>query len=144
MLTPEKIAEIIHEANRALSRTFGDMTHNHWDFAPQYQRDKVTNGVKNHLAQSKTPSPRASHEAWLKYMASQGWTYGPVKNEDVKQHPCMVAYDDLKESDKLKDVLFIAICKALKPSAVNSNPEPEPEAPTPEPENPEPETDAEA
>ncbi len=33
----------------------------------------------------------------------EGWTYGPVRNDDKKQTPCMVAYEDLPDSEKEYD-----------------------------------------
>ena len=33
----------------------------------------------------------------------EDWTYGPVRNDDKKQTPCMVAYEDLPDSEKEYD-----------------------------------------
>lgn len=33
----------------------------------------------------------------------QGWTYGPVRNDALKQHPCLLPYEDLPESEKEYD-----------------------------------------
>jgi hypothetical protein len=44
-----------------------------------------------------------AHEVWAQGRKNQGWTYGPVRNDELKQHPDMVAYSDLTESEKQYD-----------------------------------------
>lgn len=43
------------------------------------------------------------HETWAKNRQAQGWTYGPKRDDDKKQTPCMVEYEELPESEKLYD-----------------------------------------
>ena len=40
------------------------------------------------------------HEAWATQRKAEGWRWGKVHNGDLKQHPCLVAYDQLPESEK--------------------------------------------
>lgn len=40
------------------------------------------------------------HEVWAKNRLAEGWTYGPVRDDAKKQTPCMVAYEDLPDSEK--------------------------------------------
>lgn len=44
-----------------------------------------------------------THDVWAKGRIQQGWTYGPVRDDAAKTHPCLVAYDDLPESEKEYD-----------------------------------------
>ena len=46
---------------------------------------------------------RNVHEVWAQTRMSQGWTYGPVRDDERKQHPCLVPYEDLPESEKVYD-----------------------------------------
>lgn len=39
-------------------------------------------------------SARAEHREWMDYYESGGWTPGPKKDESLKQHPLLVAWDD--------------------------------------------------
>lgn len=46
---------------------------------------------------------RNVHEVWAKNRMDEGWTYGPVRDEAKKETPCMVAYEDLPESEREYD-----------------------------------------
>lgn len=40
------------------------------------------------------------HEVWALNRQQQGWTYGPERNDTLKQTPCMVPYDQLPDTEK--------------------------------------------
>ena len=43
------------------------------------------------------------HEIWAKERLAQGWTYGEKRDDAQKHHPCLVAYENLPEEEKLYD-----------------------------------------
>lgn len=43
------------------------------------------------------------HEVWAQSRIDQGWTYGPERSDALRQHPCLVAYDELPEVEKAYD-----------------------------------------
>ena len=43
------------------------------------------------------------HDAWAKGRIDDGWTYGPVRDDAKKHHPCLVPYSELPESEKEYD-----------------------------------------
>ena len=43
------------------------------------------------------------HEIWAQERVSQGWTYGEKRDDAQKHHPCLVAYEDLPEEEKVYD-----------------------------------------
>lgn len=43
------------------------------------------------------------HRVWMQTRLEQGWTYGPARNDELKQHPCLVPYDQLPEEEKIHD-----------------------------------------
>jgi hypothetical protein len=43
------------------------------------------------------------HERWMANRKSNGWTYGPQRNEETRQHPSMVDWAMLSESERDKD-----------------------------------------
>lgn len=46
---------------------------------------------------------RNVHEVWAQSRIDQGWTYGPERSDALRQHPCLVAYDELPEVEKAYD-----------------------------------------
>lgn len=43
------------------------------------------------------------HEVWAHSRMEQGWTYGEQRNDKLKQHPCLVPYEELPEVEKEYD-----------------------------------------
>ena len=43
------------------------------------------------------------HEVWAQSRMEQGWTYGQERNDQLKQHPCLVAFEELPEVEKAYD-----------------------------------------
>jgi len=43
---------------------------------------------------------RNTHEVWSAGRIKDGWTYGDTRDDKKKQHPCLVTYDELPESEK--------------------------------------------
>lgn len=110
-----EIARICHEANRALCLSHGDESQPSWSEAPGWQKDSAVNGVIFHLSGDHPPS--ASHENWMAEKRAAGWVYGPKKNPEAKEHPCMVPFSDLPPEQQAKDHLFVAIVRAMAPYA---------------------------
>ena len=44
-----------------------------------------------------------AHEVWAAARKAEGWTYGPVRNDALKQHPDMLPYSALPDSEKEYD-----------------------------------------
>jgi len=43
------------------------------------------------------------HEVWAQSRIEQGWTYGDERNDAMKQHPCLIPYEELPEIEKAYD-----------------------------------------
>jgi hypothetical protein len=43
------------------------------------------------------------HDVWARHRILDGWTYGPRRDDATKQHPCLVPYSELPESEKQYD-----------------------------------------
>lgn len=43
------------------------------------------------------------HDVWAEGRIREGWTYGPERNDTLKQTPCLVPYEDLTEEEKNYD-----------------------------------------
>ncbi len=98
-----------------------------WHHSPQWQKDSVTTGVRmllhrveqmpaelvGELKEGKLSEHvmarlcSESHDEWMAYKASQGWTFGPEKDPEKKTHPDMVDYGELPASQRMKDDVFV-------------------------------------
>jgi hypothetical protein len=45
----------------------------------------------------------AEHNGWMEEKLKDGWSYGPLRHNDLKLHSSMVPYGKLKEEDREKD-----------------------------------------
>ena len=44
-----------------------------------------------------------NHDLWAQKRIDEGWRFGPKRNDDAKEHPDLVPYDQLPESEKEYD-----------------------------------------
>jgi hypothetical protein len=111
-MTPEQIARVAHEVNRAYCQALGDNSQPTWEDAPQWQRESALLGVQLHT-EHPDAGPQASHESWMAQKVAEGWTYGPEKKPKLKQHHCMVPFDELPREQQAKDYIFRGVVHAL-------------------------------
>ena len=43
------------------------------------------------------------HEIWAETRIAQGWTWGEQRDDVLKKHPCLMAYEELPEDEKVYD-----------------------------------------
>jgi hypothetical protein len=48
-----------------------------------------------------------AHHRWSRTRMDQGWVYGLHRNGDLKQHPCLIPYDQLPEHEKEVDRIIV-------------------------------------
>lgn len=44
-----------------------------------------------------------THEVWARQRLSEGWRYGPRRDDTRKEHPCLVPYEQLSDVEKEYD-----------------------------------------
>lgn len=113
-MLPHEIARVCHEANRAVQTIQASpliAISPPWDELDFETRQSAISGVVNAL---KGATPEESHENWCRFKREHGWVRGPVKDLERREHPLLVPYDELPESQKLKDKLFLAVVEALR------------------------------
>lgn len=108
-----QIAKTCHEVNRAYCKSIGDNSQPKWEDAPDWQKDSAIKGVKYHL-ENPDSEPCDSHNSWLAEKIENGWVYGPVKDPEEKEHPCMVPYDELPKEQQAKDLLFLSVVRSFE------------------------------
>ena len=117
-MTKERIAQVCHEVNRAYCLALGDTSQPAWDLAPFWQRESAIRGVSLHVDHPDA-GPAQSHESWLAQKVADGWTYGPVKDAEKKEHPCMVPFEELPTLQQAKDYIFRAVVHSLREDLCN-------------------------
>jgi len=104
----ETVARICHEVNRAYCEGIGDNSQKFWDEAEEWQRTSAIEGVKFSLLNPDATS-EDQHKTWMKDKYLDGWKYGPNKDPEKKEHPCLVAYNTLPKEQRIKDALFQSV-----------------------------------
>ena len=104
-LRVEEIAKTAHEVNRVYCQGLGDCSQPPWEDAPEWQRESAYDGVRN-LLENPAKTPEQSHQNWVRHKLERGWTYGPIKDPEKKEHPCLTLYEQLPSSQRAKDTLF--------------------------------------
>lgn len=113
-----KIARLAHQLNKEYCETFmDDHSQPEWEDAPEWQKESAVAGVKNILVNPEC-TPEDSHKSWYDFKKKNGWKFGPVKDAEKKEHPCMVPYSELPEGQKVKDALYSNTVKILLRSFV--------------------------
>jgi hypothetical protein len=112
-ITVKAVAKICHETNRAYCEAIGDLSQVRWEEAPEWQKQSAINGVIFHR-NNPDASAAASHNSWLEEKRVAGWTYGPEKNPELKQHPCFVPFEGLPVEQQIKDFLFKRIVETVR------------------------------
>jgi len=62
-------------------------------------RENITTILRNHIELL----AEHEHNLWAEHKKNNGWTYDKVRNENCKQHNCLIPYELLSDEDKKKD-----------------------------------------
>jgi len=111
-LSFNQIAEVAHQANRAICQTYGDDSQPTWADAPDWQIESCVAGVAFFEA-NPDATPEQMHESWLQQKLADGWVFGPEKDPEAKTHPCLIPYNQLPVEQQIKDHVFRAIVETL-------------------------------
>ncbi len=74
--------------------------------APDYRpapRDTSGVTIPPDLASLTDVLARNTHENWAAQRLSDGWRWGPSRDDHAREHPCLVAYEELSEEEKEYD-----------------------------------------
>jgi hypothetical protein len=88
-----------------------------WHVAPAWQKDSIRNAVAfwMELGPEEPNIEALSHENWKRQRLAAGWRYGPVKDVELKTHPCLSAYEDLSPAQRHKDHVVVQAFRAVAP-----------------------------
>lgn len=108
----EELAKIVHTVNRAYCIAIGEKPQEPWEDVSDEMKESTYVGI-NYVLNHPTATASTLHRNWCKQKKEDGWVYGKEKNQEKKTHPCLVPFSNLPKKQRIKDVLFIEIVKAL-------------------------------
>ena len=91
----------IHEANKEIQQQTGE-------FIPQLSEHltkSILDGVY-YVLDNPNCTPEQQHNNWVHFKRADGWRYGPEKDFERKEHPCLVPYSELPDAQQRKDSVF--------------------------------------
>lgn len=112
VLDAEAVAALCHETVRHYRALRGEDPVPAWAKAPEWMRHSTRETVRAVMAGQDAGQV---HDTLMARKAAEGWTYGPVRDNEAKVNPCLVPFGDLPEAQQAEDRLFVAIVNALAP-----------------------------
>lgn len=101
------IARLVHHVNNAICADNNEQGIA-WKDAPGHMQAALLQAVKENL-----PAKEA-HEAWMRSRLENGWVLGLVKDIENKISPCLIPYEELPYSQRIKDTVCMAIVEFCK------------------------------
>ncbi len=108
----DQIGRVVHEALSAWNVAHGQEAYAGWDTLDDEGKASTLESVSYVIAHPDIDAG-TQHRQWMEQKEAAGWSYAPVRDNDKKHHPMMVAFEDLPEQEQRKDALLNAIVRAL-------------------------------
>ncbi len=111
-MDPKYIAQIAHDADRALCAVNRDLTVKGWFALEGWQRENAVRGVKVALA---TPGATAAelHVSWAHDKRDAGWTHAAVFDLATKRDPHLLPWAQLPDLVRRREALTLGVIRAL-------------------------------
>jgi hypothetical protein len=106
-----EIAEIIHGATCRINRADGSKVCC-WEDLTDFQKNSAAKAVAKIYSEPQR-TPKELHELWMEPLIENGWTYGEF-SVDNKQHPSLLPFEELIESEILKDYIWSHLTEAFR------------------------------
>jgi hypothetical protein len=106
------VARTCHEVNRAFCSEILRHRGPSWEDASEETRLSAYEGVRRFL-DNPSITGQSMHQSWMDRKVELGWQYGPVKDEERKEHPCCLPWAQLDTRDRAKDELFLSVCRGF-------------------------------
>lgn len=107
----DDIARLAVNTNASYSAALGENVQ-HWDETSPEIRASIVRGIL--FALRYNPTPEQNHQNFLDDRLKEGWTYGPEKNVELKQHPDLIPFEHLPAEQKAKNHIFLSLVSSLK------------------------------
>ncbi|XP_060131529.1 ryanodine receptor 1 isoform X2 [Zootoca vivipara] len=95
----EPIKEYKHDFNGFRNLLGPTQSLSHTSFTP-YPVDTIQIVLPPHLERIREKLAENIHELWALTRIEQGWTYGPIRDDNKRLHPCLLDFHSLPEPER--------------------------------------------
>ena len=107
---PETVfARVCYAASQGLQEVLGD-PQPPWDELQAWQHHAMVDFTRRCMMGA---TPEQLHSLWVQHYTAQGWTYGPKKNWETRQHPLIASWHKLSLRDRGRYKLWQAMVMCL-------------------------------
>ena len=110
LAVPEKVfARVFYAASQVLQEALGD-PQPPWDELPAWLQEALVDVTRKCMLGA---TPEQMHALWVQHYSAHGWTYGPQKNWETKQHPMIAPWQQLPARRQARAKLWQAIVTTM-------------------------------
>ena len=107
---PETVfGRAFYAASQAMQEMLGE-PQPPWDELPAWQQDAIVDITRRCMMGA---TPQQLHVLWVQHYAAHGWTYGPKKNWETRQHPIIIPWHGLSVPYQARFKLWQAMVMTL-------------------------------
>lgn len=107
---PETVfARVFYAASHVLQEALED-PQPPWDELPAWQQDAMIDVTRKCMLGA---SPKQLHALFVQHYTARGWTYGPSKDWQTRQHPVLIPWHQLPGRHQARFKLWQAIVMTL-------------------------------
>ena len=85
-----------------------------WDEREEPFKEQFLKVIERQCGENRSHSAEELHGSWMQSYFSMGWVYGDEYDREKKIHPDLVPYKQLRQLEKDKDAVFIALCDVAR------------------------------
>ena len=107
---PETVfARVFYAASLVLQEAAGHPQPG-WDELPTWQQDAMVDLTRKCMVGA---TPEQMHALWVQHYSAHGWTYGPEKDWETRQHPIIIPWHELPLRHQARFKLWQAMVATL-------------------------------
>jgi hypothetical protein len=85
-----------------------------WNEREQDFRTQFIEVIKRQCGAQRSSSPEELHGSWMQAYLTNGWIYGEHYSRESRTHPDLVPYAKLRQLERNKDAVFVALCEIAR------------------------------